>query len=132
MRGLDTNVLVRYIAADDPRQSAAAERIIEESLRNEEPLYLAAIVLCDLVWVLSRAYKQTKSQIIGHLELIVSTAHFSIEHDALVRAALRSWRHGKGDFSDHLTGEINRRAGCRDTVTFDRELRHSAGFHVVR
>jgi len=32
MRGLDTNVLLRYLTADEPRQCAAAERVIEECL----------------------------------------------------------------------------------------------------
>ena len=32
MWALDTNVLVRYIAQDDKRQSAAATRFIEEEL----------------------------------------------------------------------------------------------------
>ena len=131
MRGLDTNVLVRYLAADEPRQCAAAERVIEECLRNEEPLYLTVVVLCELVWVLTRLYRQTKPQIAGYIEQILGTAQFSIEHDALVRAALRSWRSGKGDFSDHLIGEIARHAGCRDTVTFDRGLRHVTGFSVI-
>ena len=87
MRGLDTSVLVRYLAADEPRQCAAAERVFEECQRNEEPLYLIVAVLC--------------------------------EHS------------GKGDFSDHLIGEISRHAGCRDTVTFDRDLRQVTGFSVI-
>jgi predicted nucleic-acid-binding protein len=131
MRGLDTNVLLRYLTADEPRQCAAAERVVEECRRNEEPLYLSAVVLCELVWVLSSLYRQTKPQIAGCIEQILSTAQFSIEHDSLVRVALRSWRSGKGDFSDHLIGEICRLAGCRDTVTFDRELRHVSGFSVI-
>jgi predicted nucleic-acid-binding protein len=128
---MDTNILVRYLTADEPRQCAAAERVIEECRRNEEPLFLTVIVLCELVWVLSRLYRQTKPQIAGHIEQIVSTAQFSIEHDSLVRAALRLWRSGKGDFSDHLIAQIGHHAGCRDTVTLDRHLRHLSGFSVI-
>jgi predicted nucleic-acid-binding protein len=105
--------------------------VIEECRRNEEPLYLTVILLCELVWVLSRLYRQTQPQIAGYIEQILSTSQFSIEHDSLVRVALRLWRSGKGDFSDHLIGEIGRHAGCRDTVTFDRELRHVSGFSVI-
>jgi predicted nucleic-acid-binding protein len=31
MRGMDTNILVRYLTADEPRQCAAAERVIENA-----------------------------------------------------------------------------------------------------
>ena len=131
MRGLDTNILVRYLTADEPRQCAAAERIIEQSLKDEEPLFIPAVVLCELVWVLASLYAQTKAQIAGHLEQVLGTAQFLIERDSLVRSALRSWRSGKGDFSDHLIGATAREAGCRDTVTFDRDLRNVAGFSVI-
>jgi predicted nucleic-acid-binding protein len=132
MRGLDTNIVVRYLAADDPTQSPAAERVIEESIRNQEPLHLTVVVLCELVWVLSRLYRQTKTQIAGHLQQILATPQFMIEHDSLVRRALRVWRSGKGDFADHVIGEISRHTGCRDIVTFDRALRGVAGFTVLR
>lgn len=59
MRSLDTNVLVRYLAADDKKQLAVAEEIVEECMPNREPLFLSAIVLCELVWVLTRSYGQT-------------------------------------------------------------------------
>lgn len=87
MRSLDTKVLVRYLAADHPRQCAAAERVIEESIRNREPLYLTVIVLCEFVWVLSGLYRQSKPQIADHLEQILGTPQFSIEQDSLVRRA---------------------------------------------
>lgn len=132
MRSLDTNVLVRYLAADEPQQSAAAERFIETCLREGEQLYLTAIVLCELVWVLRRIYRQTKSQIAEHLEQILRTAQFTIEKDSIVRRSLRAWKLGKGDFSDHLIGELARLAGCRDTATFDRDLRNLPGFTLLQ
>ena len=131
MRSLDTSVLVRYLAADDPVQCASAERFIESCLRDGEQLYLTAIVLCELVWVLRRIYRQTKPQITEHLEQILRTAQFSIENDSVVRRSLREWKAGKGEFSDHLIGEIGRLAGCSDTVTFHRDLRTLPGFTVL-
>jgi predicted nucleic-acid-binding protein len=106
--------------------------VIEDSARNNEPLYLTAIVLCELVWVLVRVSKQTKIQIASHLEQVLATLEFSIEHGPSVRRAVAGWRAGKGDFSDHLIGEISRHAGCRDIVTFDPDLREIAGFTVLR
>jgi len=76
MRGLDTNVLVRYLAADDKKQLAAAEQIIEECRRNREPLFLSAIVLCELVWVLARSYDQPKSALVDALEQILSNTTY--------------------------------------------------------
>ena len=55
MRGLDTNVVVRYLTQDDPRQSKRANAVIESALAGEERLNFDTIVLCDIVWVLHAA-----------------------------------------------------------------------------
>lgn len=128
MRALDTNVLVRYIVADDPKQLALAESIIGECTENEEPVFLSVPVLCELVWVLDRSYQQSKAQMLDVLDTILRKSLFRIEHNELVRRSVHAWSRGKGDFADHLIGEIARHAGCRDTVTFDRGLQGSAGF----
>jgi predicted nucleic-acid-binding protein len=131
MRGLDTNVLVRYLAADDPKQLATVEELMEECQKNREPFFLPAIGLCELVWVLAKRYDQQKSQIIQALEQILDMDQFRLEYDALVRRSLESFRNGKGNFSDYLIGEISKQHGCRDFVTFDRALKNSLGFTVL-
>jgi predicted nucleic-acid-binding protein len=131
MRALDTNVLVRYLTAGDAKQLATAEELIDESLRDREPFFVPAIVLCELVWVLARRYDQSKSQIVQTLEQILDMDQFRIEYDAIIRRGLESFRNGKGNFSDYLIGEISMHHGCRDIVTFDRGLKHAAGFTVV-
>jgi predicted nucleic-acid-binding protein len=49
---LDTNVLTRHLVADEPRQTAAARRLIESSCSNEAPGVISLVVLCERVWVL--------------------------------------------------------------------------------
>ena len=131
MRGLDTNLLMRYLVADDAKQLATVEELLDDSQRDREPLFLSAIVLCEVVWVLSAYYNQPKTQIVRTLEEILSMAHFRIEYDAVARHSLDLFRNGKGDFSDYLIAGICRQNGCRDFVTFDRALKNSAGITVL-
>ena len=132
MIGLDTNVLVRYLAADDPAQTRTAVRIIEDARQKEEPLFLASVVLCETVWVLERSYHQRKEMIVSVLEQILDADLFVVERDDLVRHSLEEYRNGKGDFSDYLIGNIAREAGCSEIVTFDRMLAGARGFKVLR
>ena len=53
MIGLDTNVIVRYVVQDDPRQSAAATRLMEKTLSAENPGFVAVVTLCEVAWVLA-------------------------------------------------------------------------------
>jgi len=42
--------------------------------------------------------------------------------------AVARYRAGGGDFSDHLIGLRNQRAGCDRTLTFDRRLHRAPAF----
>ena len=51
MIGIDTNVIMRYIAQDDAAQSARATRLIEGECSPVAPGFVALVVLVETVWV---------------------------------------------------------------------------------
>ena len=58
MRGIDTNVLVRFLTQDDAQQARKVDRLIADTRARRETLYVNAIVLCETIWVLRSAYRQ--------------------------------------------------------------------------
>ena len=70
MIGLDTNVLVRYVMQDDPRQSPKATRLME-SLTSESPGFVSQISIVEFVWVLSSSYELTRAQVASALDLLL-------------------------------------------------------------
>jgi predicted nucleic-acid-binding protein len=54
--GLDTNFVVRYLAQDDPVQSAKATQVFECRLTEEEPGFVSLVTIVETVWVLDKAY----------------------------------------------------------------------------
>ena len=132
MRAVDTNVLVRYMAADEPQQTRLAERFIESCTRQQETIFIPILVLCELVWVLERSYRNSKAGILAALDQIIETDLFAIENDSLVRRSIEEYRIGKGNFADYLIGNVAKHAGCSDTVTFDRALAGAPGFTLLR
>jgi len=126
--GVDTNVLVRYLTLDDEDQVARVDRLIHDAVERDEPLHLDGIVLCETAWVLRSVYNRSPEEVADALERVVDTRQFSIEDRDSVRRALGTFRAAAGDFADYLIGERNRRAGCRTTMTFDRNLEGSPLF----
>ena len=120
MIGVDTNVLVRYIVQDDIEQSKIASRFIEGQISSSKPGFINQIVLCELVWVLKRAYHYEKTIILNVIEKILQTKEFVIDNADIVWIALREYREGKADFSDYLIASYNKHSDCTHTVTFDR------------
>ncbi len=131
MTGLDTNVLVRYIVQDDPRQSAKATEIIEAAARRDEELFIGPIVLCEMIWVLESAYEFPRGQIGDVVQQMLETERLEIEPRDLTWQALDDYRSTSADFADCLLGRMNQSAGCHTTVTFDRALKGLEAFRVL-
>jgi predicted nucleic-acid-binding protein len=131
MRGLDTNVLVRYLVRDDKRQAERASACIREATAGGESCFINQIVLCELVWVLEAAYGFGKKEISEVLEKILATKQFEIDKKDTVRQAVGDYGQGKGDLADYLIGRINHEHGCDRTATFDRSLKDAPAFEVL-
>jgi predicted nucleic-acid-binding protein len=48
MMGLDTNVLLCYLAQDDPKQSPRAKAIIERRLSEQEPSFVGLVAILEV------------------------------------------------------------------------------------
>jgi len=115
--GLDTNVLVRYVVQDDPKQSPQATALIE-SLRDDDQGFISVVVLAEFHWVVRRTYKASRREVAALIRDWLSASEIVVEHaDAVQRALDRT--NDQFDFPDALIGELGLRAGCEYTATFD-------------
>jgi predicted nucleic-acid-binding protein len=130
MIGLDTNVLVRYLTHDDPRQTAAAQRIIQ-SLTREAPGFVTVIVMVELIWVLQASYGFEKKEVERVLETLLRSKDLVIEKAESVSQALLAFKTGRADFSDYVIERIGHAANCRYTVTFDQKAATMAGMRLL-
>jgi predicted nucleic-acid-binding protein len=129
--GLDTNVLVRYLVRDDARQAGAAAKLIARHCSKEQPGRVSLVVLCELVWVLSRAYRYAQPEIGAVVEKLLQTAELDIESADIAWAALRLYRSEGAGFADAVIGLCNQQAGCQLTATFDTAAARLAPFREV-
>ena len=118
MTGLDTNVLVRYVMQDDPRQSPRATRLIE-SLTAEDPGFVPVVVLLELVWVLSGSYGLDRVQVATVLATLLRSKELVIDRAELVTQVLKRYSADGADFADALIERMAAAAGCSTTMTFD-------------
>ena len=131
MKALDTNILARYLRDDDPAQSKRAAHFIQRAVRQNEPLYLNHVVLCELVWILTAVYEHRREEIIKMIETVLLTGQFQLEDKPSIESALEDFRRSKADFSDCLIGRRNQAGGSEATLTFDRGLKALDTFEFV-
>jgi predicted nucleic-acid-binding protein len=130
MIGLDTNVLVRYVMQDDPKQSQKASRLIE-SLTPEAPGFVPLATLVELVWVLTSCYELTREQVAQALEGLLRAREIVLERAEQISQALRTFGTSGADFADCLIERTAAAAGCAKTMTFDTGGAKLAGMTLI-
>ena len=115
MIAVDTNVLARYLLADDALQARAAGALLAQP---EETFWIPVTVLLELGWVLRR-YGVPRDIIVAHLRDLMSLPGVDVQMAAEVIVAL-SWAEGGLDFADALQLALSARA--QSFATFDEEL----------
>jgi predicted nucleic-acid-binding protein len=90
--GLDTNVIVRYLAQDDRAQAALATRLIEAALTPEKPGFVSLIVLAELAWVLEDCYELDRKEISMLIESLLRVKQLKVQDADTAWQALRLYR----------------------------------------
>lgn len=131
MIALDTNVLVRFLVLDDPGQSAKAVDLIRRAAQEQQPVFIADIVLCETAWVLRSAYGASKRDIIATFRRLLGDEAFGVRDPTTIERGLDRYARGRGDFGDFLIGDAGVEAGAHTTYTFEKALRNEPQFTLL-
>jgi predicted nucleic-acid-binding protein len=121
MIGLDSNILVRYLAHDDPVQSPKATELVEQRLTEDEPGFISIVAMTETTWVLERVYDFPNEVIAAAIERMLQADTLVVENEQQVFTAMIALKEGHGSFADALIGALGVKAGCSSTLTFDRK-----------
>jgi len=121
MIGIDTNVLVRYIAQDDAAQSRRATSFIEKECNEAAPGFVGLVVLVEVVWVSESSYGAAREDVADIVRRILSTKQLVVQDAETAWKALRLFESSKTDFADCLVERSAMAAGCKNVVTFDKQ-----------
>jgi predicted nucleic-acid-binding protein len=130
VEALDTNVIVRLLVRDDDEQYRRAELIFRRATAGPG-VWLASVVLVEVVWVLRVAYKFDRAASAASLRRLIQTDGVQVEDEPTTRSALAAFEAGAADFADYFILESARRDGALPLHTFDERLSRSDGVKLV-
>ena len=117
MRAIDTNVLVRMITRDDPRQAAKADAFVATGA------WASLLALAEATWVLASVYEMSLPEVASSVRMLLAHEQLTIQDPDVVEAALAGIE-GKPavSFSDALLLELASKAGHLPVGTFNHSL----------
>ena len=119
MRGLDTNVLVRFLVRDDEIRLDRARRLIQREAGRGEAVLISLLVLLETEWVLRSRYELAKNEIAGAFAGLLDSAELVLEDEASMEQALYLSRESPARFADCLIEARHWALECRGTASFD-------------
>ncbi len=118
MLAIDTNLIVRYLTGDHPKQSARARKLIDG-----EDVFVCTTVLLETEWVLRSVYDYAAVQLAKALRAFAGLPHVILE-DAGMAAQALGWTECGLDFADAL--HLAKASGCDAFVSFDQRFARAA------
>lgn len=122
MRAVDTNLLVRIVTRDDPRQAASADAYVANGA------WVSVLALAEATWMLASVYEMTAREIATTVRMLLDHEQLTLQDPDVVEAALEHFTAKPTlGFSDALLLELARKAGHLPLGTFDRNLSRLPG-----
>ncbi|MFK7856852.1 MAG: PIN domain-containing protein [Granulosicoccus sp.] len=126
MPALDTNVLVRYLVADDKKQFEIAKKYIEDASTHES-LFIPVSVSVELEWVLRSLYELNKAMIIDTFNRLLEVREIEFQDESAIEVTLSLYTDNNADFADCLHIASAQTKNRIPLVTFDRKASRIEG-----
>ncbi|PRD43504.1 VapC toxin family PIN domain ribonuclease [Phyllobacterium phragmitis] len=127
MLAIDTNLVVRYLTNDHPKQSPRARALVDG-----QPVFTSITIILETEWVLRSTYEYRPADVARALRAFAGLPTVTVEDGAIVAIALDLAEKGM-DFADAL--HLGRSAHCKSFATFDRRFvkaAKAAGYESVQ
>ena len=80
MKGIDTNILVRFLVGDDEKQAKKVYVMFKKAETEKKELFVPVLVVLELIWVLESAYGISRSEILDSIDSLLLMPIFKFEN----------------------------------------------------
>ena len=127
MKGVDTNILARFLVGDDKAQAKKVYRIFKKAEAEKSELFVPFLVILELIWVLEFVYTISRSDILDSIGELLLMPILKFEHQSVLQQFIASAQGNKYDLSDLLIAYSAKNQGCEKIITFDKK---ASTFHL--
>ena len=115
---LDTNLLIRFLLNDNPKQAQAIQNLLETS---KEFLVLTDVSFAEIIWVLTSYYKLPKTQIVEKLKHILTLTVIEANKPCLFKALANYESHNLDYINAYLAAYAQGKK-IREIYSYDRDF----------
>lgn len=123
---LDTNIILRYLLADHPKQSPKAKKFLEKVERDEEKVITTALVIAEAVYV-SESTGAGRKKISEALLKIIGLPGLQLANKQNFAKVFALYQKKNIDFVDAYHAVFAWQKGLKEIISFDKDFDKVAG-----
>jgi len=121
MIGIDTNVLVRYVAQDDAEQCRVVNELFKQASAKNK-LFVSVVVVVECLWVLVGRYQLNDEQAREFIHSLLASKKVSLERSEMFKSLLARSELKANEMVDAIIASTAFDSGCNEFFTFDTKL----------
>ncbi len=132
MKGVDTNILVRFLVGDDEQQAKKAYNIFKKAESEKEELFVPLLVVLELIWVLESVYGIARAEILDSIREFLLMPILRFEHKSVLQQFALSAQAYRFDLADLLIAHTAKNYGCETVLTFAKKVSKFKLFELAK
>lgn len=132
MKGIDTNILIRFLIGDDVQQAKKVYDLFKNAEAQKNEFFVPLLVLLELIWVLESVYEIPRAALLDSINDLTLMPILKFEQQATVQQFLHTAPKNSHDLSDLLIAHSARDSGCDSVLTFDKKASKYDLFELAR
>jgi len=132
VRGIDTNILIRFLVGDDKEQAKKVYDIFKKTEADKNELFVPLLVILELIWVLESVYEITRTEILDSISELLLMPILKFEQQSVLHQFTSAGHGNQYDLSDLLIAHSAKEQGCESVLTFDKKASKSKLFELAK
>jgi len=132
MKGIDTNILIRFLIGDDELQAKKVYKIFKKAEAEKNELFVPLLVILELIWVLESVYEISRIEILESISDLILMPILKFENQSTLQQFTNAAQGNKYDLSDLLISHSAKTQGCETVITFDKKSSKFTLFELVK
>jgi len=121
MKGIDTNILIRFLIGDDELQAKKVYNMFKKAESEKNELFVPLLIILELIWVLESVYEIHRTEILESISELTLMPILKFEHQSVLQEFTHSAQGTRYDLSDLLIAHSAKTQGCESIITFDKK-----------
>ena len=122
IKGLDANILLRFLTNDIPDQALRCEKLLDEIQEGNALVFLADITLADVVWTLEKYYQLPREDIRHALTRIIELKGLQLSNKSQALTALNYYVEKNADWTDAFMAAQLIAKGIKEIYSYDKHF----------